>query len=64
MTDTEPFALLLLLVATVAVIAVLSNRLTARVRVPRRPCFWAVRRWPSRCCRGWTLRLSVWSSAS
>ena len=34
MTDTEPFALLLLLVATVAVIAVLSNRLTARVRVP------------------------------
>jgi cell volume regulation protein A len=34
MTDTEPFALLLLLVATAAVAAILSNRLTSRVRLP------------------------------
>jgi cell volume regulation protein A len=34
MSDTEPFALMLLVVAGVAVVAILSNRLTARVRLP------------------------------
>jgi cell volume regulation protein A len=34
MTDTAPFALLLLLVATAVAAAILSNRLTVRVRLP------------------------------
>ena len=34
MSDTAPFALLLLLVAAAAAAAILSNRLTARVRLP------------------------------
>src|SRR5215210_5039593 len=34
MTDTGPFGLLLLLTAVAAVAAILSNRLTARVRLP------------------------------
>jgi cell volume regulation protein A len=34
MTDTGPFAQLLLILSLVAVAAVLSNRLTARIRVP------------------------------
>lgn len=34
MTDTTPFALLVLVVAGAAVVAVLSNRLTARIRLP------------------------------
>jgi cell volume regulation protein A len=33
-TDTEPFALVLLLVAAVGLVVVLSNRLTERVKVP------------------------------
>ena len=34
MTDTEPFALVVLLAAAVGLVAVLSNRLTERVKVP------------------------------
>ncbi len=34
MTGTEPFALLIVLMAAVGLVAVLSNRLTARVRLP------------------------------
>ena len=34
MTDTEPYALLVLLTSTVALVAVMSNRLTERVKVP------------------------------
>ena len=34
MTDTEPFALLVLLTAAVGLVAVLSNRLTERVKIP------------------------------
>ncbi len=34
MTDTEPFALIVLLAAAVVLVAVLSNRLTERVKVP------------------------------
>ena len=34
MTDTEPFALAVLLTAAVGLVAVLSNRLTARVKIP------------------------------
>ena len=34
MTDTEPFALLVLLTAAVGLVVVLSNRLTERVKVP------------------------------
>jgi potassium/hydrogen antiporter len=42
MTDTGPFAQLLLVVSLVAVAAVLSNRLTARLRVPAPALFLAV----------------------
>ena len=34
MTDTEPYALLVLLTSAVALVAVMSNRLTERVKVP------------------------------
>lgn len=34
MTDTQPFALLVLLTAAVVLVAVLSNRLTEWVKVP------------------------------
>src|SRR4051794_3829116 len=34
MTDTDPFALLLLWTGSAAVAAILSNRLTARIRLP------------------------------
>ena len=34
MTDTEPYALLVLLTAAVGLVAVMSNRLTERVKVP------------------------------
>ena len=34
MTDTEPYALLVLLAAAVGLVAVLSNRLTERVKIP------------------------------
>ena len=34
MTDAEPFALLVLLTAAVGLVAVLSNRLTERVKLP------------------------------
>ena len=34
MTDTEPFALIVLLTAAVGLVAVLSNRLTERVKIP------------------------------
>lgn len=34
MTDTEPFALLIVLTAAVGLVAVLSNRLTDRVKLP------------------------------
>ena len=34
MTDTEPFALVLLLTAAVGLVVVLSNRLTERVKIP------------------------------
>jgi cell volume regulation protein A len=33
-TDTEPFALLVLLAAAVGLVVVLSNRLTERVKIP------------------------------
>ena len=42
MTDTGPFAQLLLVVSLAAVAAVLSNRLTARLRVPAPALFLAV----------------------
>jgi len=44
MTDTGPFAQLLLLLSLAAVAAVLSNRLTARLRVPAPALFLAAAR--------------------
>src|SRR5665647_3655720 len=41
MTDTGPFAQLLLVISLAAVAAVLSNRLTARLRVPAPALFLA-----------------------
>lgn len=34
MTDTQPFAVMVLLAAAVGLVAVLSNRLTERVKIP------------------------------
>ena len=45
MTDTESFALVLLLVAAVGLVVVLSNRLTERLKSPLPRWSWWGRRW-------------------